>query len=311
METYTDQNLIDADLAFYLNKVNENTEIHRKSAQEILHQLQTNLPNFLQGKIENMVAENLNRLTPEEVGEVVHDFMGRELSPITRFGAFLGGTAGLILAFTGGGTSLTPLEISLPSLLIFGGVGVLTNIIALEMIFRPYKEKKILKKIGLSAFSQGYIMKNKKTFGKNMGRFVEESLLERRMLRSRFSELKADLAHFLMQEMSKENFVLIEKVLDKNQVKIASTLAESTLDFLKNPEIQKKTADFMADKIVILNNEDLFGSNPNLIASQLSKNGEEIINAFLTPARITPIINKATQHFIDLLNVMLNDPDSN
>ena len=309
LETYTDQNLKDAELAFYLNKLNENTEIHKKSAQEILHQLQTNLPDLLQGKIENMVAENLNRLTPQEVNEVVHDFMGRELSPITRFGAVLGGIAGMILALTGGGASLTSLEISLPSLLIYGFVGVLTNIIALEMIFRPYKEKKLLNKIGLSSFSQGYIMKNKKTFGQNMGKFVEESLLERRMLRSRFSDLKAELVHFLMQEISKEEFVLIEKAIDKNKAKIASTLAESTLDFLKNPEVQKKTADYMADKIVTLNNGDLFDSNSDLIASQLSEKGSEMINSFLAPARITPIINKAAQYFIELLNLKLNNPE--
>lgn len=221
------QDFREMDVLPFLEKLNSVPEVHSKITQVILNQLHNNLPQALNGKIEYLVAENLSKLTPEQVSDVVHDFMGRELGPITKFGAILGGAAGLFLAVSGSGGSITSLSINPISLLIYGGVGVLTNVIALEMIFRPYKEQRFLNKIGLSKFSQGYIMKNKKTFGKNMGRFVEESLLERRMIKSRFSDLKPELAQDIKRKISADDFAIIGKIIAQNKDVIVSQLTKT------------------------------------------------------------------------------------
>lgn len=249
------------DLTFFLEKFNNIPDIQKKINNSLLSTLHSNLPQVLEGKIENMVSSNLNKLTPEEVNDVVHDFMGRELGPITKFGAVLGGLAGALLGLSGAGTSITTLAISPISLLIYGAVGVLTNVVALEMIFRPYQEKKFLNNIGMSAFSQGYIMKNKNAFGKNMGNFVEESLLERKMIKSRFGDLKSELAIDIKRTLSKDEFVIIEKIFTNKQEEIGKELAGLTLNFLEKnqEEFSNKTADKLSD----LQLQDLVGRDSN------------------------------------------------
>lgn len=241
-----------------LEKFNEIPDIHYKISQGILRQLHENLPHALNGKIENLVSENLNKLTPEEVNTVVHDFMGRELGPITKFGAFLGGIAGLFLALFVPAAGITSLSINPLSLLVYGGVGVLTNVIALEMIFRPYKEKNFLNKIGLSKFSQGYIMKNKKAFGKNMGKFVEESLLERRMISSRFGNLKSELANNIVKKISADDFAIMEKLISENEQKIISQVTKIILKSISDNK--EKFSSIIAEKIATAKVGNLTGN---------------------------------------------------
>ncbi len=293
------KNLKHKDLGSYLNSFNQNQNIHKNTAEKLLNILHINLPQILSGKIEALVADNLNKLTPEEVSEVVHDFMGRELEPITKFGGFLGGIAGLILALTGGGIPLTSFAISPFSLLIYGAVGVLTNVLALEMIFRPYKEKKFLNKIGLSNISQGYIMKNKKSFAKNMGKFVDESLLERRMITSRFENLKMELAFNIKKEISKEDYAIIEKLVNENHSKIESELLEKSLKSVeKNKEIISKN---IAEKVSMIEIGKLLGQDFNKIIFY----GEEKVrqtykNLLSSEEKIYKLISPEISHFLKI-----------
>ena len=115
-------------LVSYLHKLNEVPDIQNILAENLLTLLQENLPQFLEGKIEFMVRENLSKLSEDQICELVHDFMGRELLPITRFGAVLGGLAGILLALAGEGTALLSSEISLSGVITYGFVGLLPGI---------------------------------------------------------------------------------------------------------------------------------------------------------------------------------------
>ena len=95
---------------------------------------------FLNGQVAGLVKTNLEQRDEEEIVELAHDFIGRELQPITKFGFLLGMIAGILLALFPLPRTLMAGPIDLFPMAIFAVVGVLTNWIALQMIFRPIKK---------------------------------------------------------------------------------------------------------------------------------------------------------------------------
>ncbi|ADO76347.1 DUF445 family protein [Halanaerobium praevalens] len=139
-----------------------------------------NLPELLEGQVAKAAAANLNQLSDQEVQKAIEDFMGKELKPITYLGALLGALAGIIFSASGAEMAIlqsAPLWLEyLSSALLYGGVGWLTNVLAIWMIFHPYQEYNILgAKI---PFTPGVVAKNRSRFADSMGKFVEKELLQ-------------------------------------------------------------------------------------------------------------------------------------
>lgn len=73
--------------------------------------------------------------------------MGKQLKPLSYFGALLGTVAGLIFAFGINGTInnlgfYNRYQTTIMACVLMGLVGILTNVIALWMIFHPYEKNK-------------------------------------------------------------------------------------------------------------------------------------------------------------------------
>jgi uncharacterized membrane protein YheB (UPF0754 family) len=164
------------DLAEILEKV-RNIGTNRSEDIDILEAMY----NHLDGKIEGIIKNQLEGLEEQELLELVHDFMGRELKPISYFGAGLGAVAGLALSRVDSSIYVNAAT--------FGAVGYLTNVIALQMLFRPYKQNKLLSRIPLlNKLDQGYIVKNKAAFGKNLGEAVANHLLHQSSIENYITE---------------------------------------------------------------------------------------------------------------------------
>lgn len=194
-ELDTNQDKITEEAKNYFGRLKENfanrelKELHQlwkkektvvKLTDSITAFFYNNLPELIEGQVAQAASENLQQLSDQEVQQAIKDFMGQELKPITYLGALLGAGAGLIFSFSGAETAIfnsAPLWLNyLSSAFLYGGVGWLTNVLALWMIFNPYEEKKIANiKV---PFTPGVVAKNRGRFADSMGKFVEKELLK-------------------------------------------------------------------------------------------------------------------------------------
>lgn len=184
-------------------KIKQMKDIKGQTTDLLLYFTDENLERFLQGNIEKVASANIKKLSNEELNKLVKNFMGTELKKINIFGAFLGAGVGL-------GTAFIPSNIILNAG-IFGLIGIVTNIIAVEMIFKPYN-----KKLGI----QGVLPKGKKRFAKDMSGFVNENLLNKEKAMELFEDKKEFILKELAKECSEDNYQLIKQLLNKNRIKI-------------------------------------------------------------------------------------------
>ena len=54
------------------------------------------LPNLLNGNIKKFASNNLSKYDEDEICNIVQDFMGGQLKPLSIFGAFLGVVVGVL-----------------------------------------------------------------------------------------------------------------------------------------------------------------------------------------------------------------------
>jgi uncharacterized membrane protein YheB (UPF0754 family) len=215
-------------LQHYLQALHTDTLIHKQTAHYLQETLLLELETLLKGRIEALVKQNLAPLPPERIRDMVENFMGREVAPISVLGAILGGVAGGALAAVpevGGnyvGTALNGL--------VYGITGYGTNWLALRMIFRPYQKKHIA---GLPVpFTPGIISKNKSRFAQNMGKFVQQSLLKRESIVNNFHGSRKLLRQSLLGLIQKDDYAILANLIDKNQSKITAYIQEKSLAYL-------------------------------------------------------------------------------
>lgn len=185
-----------------------------------------NLSIAMEGNVKEIVSKKLSTMNDDKMLELVEEFMGRELKPITVFGAILGALAGLGLYVY---KSRIGMDVSagdyFTSFLVYGGIGWLTNYIALKMIFRPYTDVKLMDK---TVFPAGVVVKQKARFAKNMGVFIGDKLLN---LNGDFKiedDKKKGFVESVKSILSKDNYFYLNNYILSNKYKISETLAKLT-----------------------------------------------------------------------------------
>lgn len=199
---------------------NENTDIERNVSEKLTALFKKEIGDFTEGKVASIVKSNLEQLNEDELCELVHEFIGKELGPITYFGAVLGAGAGLGLGFLS--ESAVPVQMA-----VYALVGWATNFIALQMLFRPYNKKVFLSKIpGLKYLSQGYIIKNKDAFARNLGEVIENELLNSESVQILFEKYKEELRDSLIEDITKSQREKFNEILSKYEPAIANAFTE-------------------------------------------------------------------------------------
>lgn len=226
--------------------------------------LYSNLPEMLEGRIAQAASANLNRLSDREVQQAIEDFMGRELKPITYLGAVLGAAAGLAFSISGAEvffTAADPVWLKYFSFaLLYGGVGWLTNVLAIWMIFHPYQEKRIAS-IKLP-FTPGVVAKNKGRFALSMGDFVEKELLKANSAAELIEENREEIVNNSLDFCKKDDFHFLFKLLKDNGQLTAEMLYDlikekiTSLDSKELESINNKSELFL-QKIVKRNLENI------------------------------------------------------
>lgn len=210
-----------------LNKINN---LSKNSSEFLRTLIINNLDRILGGSVKAIVYENLNKLNDDELCGFANDFIGRELQPIMYFGGILGAMAGILLAVF----QNAPLNfglITVENMVIYSFVGYLTNVIAINMIFKPYKEIRILRKIPfLKNFSLGYIVKNKKIFAESTADFVDNSLLSKDSINKIFEKYEDNIKTGFKSGIAADNYSSLHRLLNNNH----DSTVDGLYSFLKN-----------------------------------------------------------------------------
>jgi len=209
--------LKDVDLSSALDRLNSIDNISENSSETIRKYCINNADIILKGSIKGIVSDNLNKLTDDELVNLANNYIGRELKPIMFFGGVLGVIAGLILAAFQN-SPLNPPEINIANMVTYAFVGFITNVIAINMIFRPYREIKILSKIPfLRNFSLGYIIKNQKSFAKSTAYYIDRNLLNKKSINDLFESHEDKIREGFIKNITDDDFSTLTGLLIKNR----------------------------------------------------------------------------------------------
>lgn len=284
-------NFSDKPLQNYLQNLNTDAFIHKQTAKYLQETLLSQLETLLKGRIETLVKQNLAPLPPERIRDMVENFMGREVAPISVLGAILGGIAG-------GALSVLPQTENIYATnalngLVYGITGYGTNWLALRMIFRPY-EKKYLAGVPVP-FTPGIISKNKSRFAQNMGKFVQQSLLKRESIINNFHGSRKVLRQSLLGLVQKDDYAILENFISKNQEKIITYVQEKSLAYLLEEQ------NSLAEKI--------HASLQNLLNQNLSQTDTSSLKIYVKEYLNTDFITQKSQNLLaKVFNLGTNAP---
>lgn len=248
--------------------------------------LEKHIEGLLDGKVRFAVKLALGKLDPDQLLEVAEKLMKGQLAYLSYFGAVLGFIISIpALAVTLGTFTATGFAGSVPIFLflvaLMGAIGVLTNVIAIQMFFHPYKQIGFLaKKKKLKVFSVGIIIQNQKAFANTLGEYIGYTLLTAENITDTLNRYEDTFTSTLVdmvvpslkewlenednrREMSDRLSTLVFGSMDKNRKNLANSLCASlgakNIDGyinLNNPAVREK-ADALFDRLL-----DRLADNP-------------------------------------------------
>ncbi len=292
------QNIGQENLQKYLPFLNADATLHQKTADYLQKTLLLELENLLKGRIEALVKQNLAPLPPERIRDMVENFMGREVAPINVLGAILGAGAGGVLSAIP--ALQNPYAANALNGLVYGITGYGTNWLALRMIFRPYEAKRIA---GLKVpFTPGIISKNKSRFAQNMGKFVQQSLLNRDSIVNNFHGSRKLLRESLLRMIAQDDYALLQKTLTQNEIAISSYLQNQADSFLDSKQeslwkaLEKQIQGLLKQNLSNLDTSTLKSAIKTQVSSQ-----KLLLQSEKTIADVLGLGKKAPKHLADLL----------
>jgi uncharacterized membrane protein YheB (UPF0754 family) len=154
----------------------------------------------------------------------------------------------------------------LVSVFIGAIIGYITNYIAIKMLFRPYKAKKIGK---ITIIPQGIIPKEKPNLAKNVANVVKEHLLDKDEIHKLLNSdaFKNEIKNLISSKIDTFNIPNISKLIKSNPQKVANTISSFVMEI-----IQKNFPFAMAilnqetiEKMILSNIDSLSQKIDNLI----------------------------------------------
>ena len=164
--------------------------------------------------------------------------------------------------------------IYLISSLIGAVIGYITNFIAIKMLFRPYKAKKIG---SVTIIPQGVIPKEKKNLAKNVANVVETHLLDKEEIHKLLNseEFKNEIKNLISKKIDKFEMPNISEFIKNNPQKVATNISEFVMDMIKTK---------FPFAMAILNEE--------LIKNMVSENIDKLANKVDNIINLEKIVDK-------------------
>ncbi len=218
----------------HLQKLAQINGLSQKLGDTLKNYLLQNLPQLMEGRITDLVSDNLAKQPNTRLRDMVKKAMGEELRPLSFFGAILGTiTGGLLLGLPALETVGATFAVSG---IAYGITGWGTNWLAIRMLFKPYQPIKFWKNRYQLPFTPGVIAKHKGRFAQSMGRFIGDRLLNQDNLQENFAKNQTKLSTLAKDVLSKNEHATLHNLLVNNQEKISKSLTEAFLQALSPTE---------------------------------------------------------------------------
>lgn len=217
---------------------------------ELINYIDNNSEELLRGKVKKVVYSNLIKYDEDEICDLAQRFMGNELKPLSIFGGILGLIAGLIFGAFFKNVNIFGFYKSIPegvlSIALMGAIGVLTNVIAIVMLFKPYKKNKILSKIPLlNKFALGYIPAHKDNLGKSIGKAIDDDILNSSKIQGLLMNSKENTLQYVIDYFENSNY--------KTLINFINNKKSSVIEFIYKKLIKNisddRTVSNISDKI--------------------------------------------------------------
>ncbi len=227
-------NVKSVEFRHYLQQLNHINALDQQVSQYLQTYLTTNLSELMEGRVEDLVKHNLAQLPDNQLKGMIYKALGRELKPISYFGALLGAVTGGFLNFMPTFTQ-SAAKVAVPAA-AYGATGWGTNWLAIKMIFRPYKPIKIPFLKRRLPFTPGVVAKNKARFAQSMGRFIGDNLLNQDSLKGSFSKNQDIIERRFLAMLGKNRYAFLDQVIQNNEGLIAQRLGSNLYNYLIEQE---------------------------------------------------------------------------
>ena len=206
-------------------------DLNKSLSEKVYNLINNDLEKILNGRIKKSVYDNLSEYNEDEICEIAKDFMGNELKPLSIFGGILGGLVGLIYGGFFSNVNLfgfqRDLFSNIISFLLMGTIGVITNFIAIKMLFYPYNKNKFLAKIPfLNKFSLGYIPAHKGAMANSIGNVMDDKLINGTKISSSLKSKKNILKLDLINNMEENNYNAVINFINTKKENICSSIID-------------------------------------------------------------------------------------
>lgn len=239
---------------YIIEKINEKENLTEETSNKLHDNIKNNLPSIVDGRVKNLIYDNLIKLDEDEICNIAQSFMGKQLKPLSIFGAFLGIIVGLIFGITmtninGNYGFYNNITNTLISCFLMGIVGVMTNIIALWMIFHPYEKNKFVAKLPLfRIFSIGYIPSHKNSFAMGMANFIDNELLSGNSIVNSFDSRKDNFKDNIISTIKNSNYIVVLEFIKNKKHILSKKLYSSILKLVQRHN--KKICNSVGDKLL-------------------------------------------------------------
>lgn len=198
-----------------------------------------NLDSLLRGKIKETIKNNLKQYDEDEICDLAQRFMGSELKPLSLFGGILGFICGILFGFFFRNVGLSGfydnIGSQLLSVILMGIVGIMTNVIAINMLFKPYTKNKFLAKIPfLKHFALGYIPAHKDNMSRAIGNVIDNDLLNRSYITKSLNRHKNSIKNKLLDLINKHDDNIILKFIISQKEKVVQSVNTVCYDYMFN-----------------------------------------------------------------------------
>ena len=230
-----------------IRNISSKEEVLNKITEKTYEEMVDNLPSIVDGNVKKVIYDNLIKLDEDEICNIAQSFMGKQLKPLSMFGAFLGSIVGLIFGLllqnvNGSYGFYNNIQNTLIASIILGGVGVMTNVIALWMIFCPYEKNNFVAKLPIfKIFAIGYIPAHKNSFASGMAYFIENELLSGKRLSILFKDKKNNIKNTILDNIISSKNGRVLSLIRSKQEGICKYLYTSIIKICrKNTELISK-----------------------------------------------------------------------
>ena len=263
--------------------------VYEYTSKTIKNMITENLDSLLRGKIKEVIKNNLKEYEEDEICDLAQRFMGNELKPLSLFGGVLGFICGIIFGFffrnVGVNGFYDNIGSQILSVLLMGIVGVLTNVIAINMLFKPYTKNKFLAKIPfIKNFALGYIPAHKENISKGIGNVIDNDLLNQNYIVNLLKKYQSNIKMKISNIIGNDNFRIISEFITSQKDKIINAVCKTT-------------------NTSILDNKNTIVKNINMYIGNIKTDKEllrqDIINDIIEKADLNKKIQHISQEYID------------